>query len=417
MIAQSLPVVTSLLLLLVLARLLGRLAHRCRQPPIIGEMLAGIILGPALFGWIAPDPRLLGISDLAVFLIVLSAGLEIEFKHVMEGLRGRGIALAGLAFGLPLVLGMAVGAAFGLDLMRTVFLGLCVSITALPVAVRILDSFGALDTNVARYAIATAILNDVAALMAVGVILTLPEQRTLGAITLSVIYAGGKLALLAAIILGFNLAIEQAQRRGVRVYLIPEKLTALFGPEALLGAVAIFVLFFASVSEMLGFHFIIGAFFGALLLGRHLFSNEQYTALEKTLASVTGGFLAPIFFASIGLEFSIVAMDSAAFVGVVLLTSILSKMAAGWLGGRLIGMTTNEALSLGVILNGRGVMELVIANIAYQRGFIDSSLFSTLVLMGMVTTFITPILFRRTFIPTAARRGGTTSPSVTAETS
>lgn len=396
------PLLTSLLLLIVLSRLLGKLFARFNQPAIVGEMLAGVILGPAVLNLVHANQALSGISELAVFLVVLSAGLEMDFKEVLAAMRGRGLWIALLGFIVPFMSGALVGVAFNLDVMRTVFLGLCVSITALPVAVRILESFKLLNTKIARYSVATAIVNDLAALLCLGVILDLPDQKTFRAVALSVFETGGKLLLLGAFILGFNWFLQRLESKGVPIHRIPEKLVNIFGSEALLGIVVSFVLVFASVSEMLGFHFVIGAFFGALLISKEFFLASRYTELEKSLATVTGGFLAPIFFAYLGLEFNITQMRSVGFVLAVLAVSILSKVVAGWLGGRIAKLPNHEALGLGIILNGRGVMELVVASIAFKHGFIGQGLFSTLVLMGVVTTIMTPLLFRRFVLPKMA---------------
>jgi len=135
-------------------------------------MLAGVILGPSLLHLIEADAALSGIAEFAVFLIVLSAGLEMNFRDVIDSLRGKGIVIAVLGFVIPLTGGMLVGVAFDLDGMRTVFLGLCVSITALPVTVSILKSFNLLDSDIARYSVATAIFNDIMALILGGIIFT-----------------------------------------------------------------------------------------------------------------------------------------------------------------------------------------------------------------------------------------------------
>jgi Kef-type K+ transport system membrane component KefB len=397
------PLLTSLLLLIVVARLLGALLVRFKQPALVGEMLAGVILGPAVLNLVQAGPALSGISELAVFLVVLSAGLEMNFEDVIGIFRqGKGLLIALLGFVIPLLAGVLVGVVFGFDVMRTVFLGLCVSITALPVAVRILSSFNLLNTDIAKYSVATAVINDIAALLALGVILDLPTVRSFHAIAMSILFTGGKLILLAALVIGFNRVIGKIEKKGVHLHLLPEKLVSIFGNEALFGIVIAFVLAFGSISEALGFHFVIGAFFGALLIDKKFFLVSRYDELERTLGSITGGFLAPVFFAYLGLEFKITEMHSPSFVASVLVVSVVSKVLAGWIGGRLAKMPPAEALGLGIILNGRGIMELVVAGIAYQRGFIGSGLFSTLVLMGVVTTLLTPILFRRFVLPRLA---------------
>lgn len=400
------PFLTALLILIVTARLLGQLFSRINQPAIIGEMLAGVILGPSLFNLISPTPALSGISEFAVFLIVLSAGLEMNFKEVIDSMRGKGVVIALLGFLLPLSGGILVGVGFGLDVSRTIFLGLCVSITALPVTISILQSFKLLDSNIARYSIATAIFNDIAALLVLGVILNLPEQKSYQAVGSAIFHASWKLILLIVLILAVSLLIKKAIEKGIHIDQLSEKLVHFIGNEALFGLLLLLVLVFGSVSTALGFHFVIGAFFGALLIDRTFFLPSRYKELELTLSSITGGFLAPVFFAYLGLEFKVQVIDSFWFVAVVLAVSIATKILAGWLGGRLIGLSKSDALGIGFILNGRGVMELVIASIAYERGFIGQDLFSVLVLMGVITTLITPLMFRKWILPQLADPSG-----------
>jgi Kef-type K+ transport system membrane component KefB len=390
---------TSLLILIIVARLFGQIFQRFNQPAIVGEMLAGVLLGPSVLNLIHANAALSGVSELAVFLIVLSAGLEMNFKDIVDALRGKGIVIAILGFVIPLAAGMIVGVVFQLDVMRTVFLGLCVSITALPVAIRILQSFKLLDSDIASYSVATAIFNDIAALLALGVILNLPVQGSLRTVGISILGTSWKLVALGCFILGFNLLLQKVIEKGIHIERIAENLLDALGNEALFGILVLFVLAFGSVSEALGFHFIIGAFFGALLIDPKYFFASRYHELDRTLRSVTEGFLAPVFFAYLGLEFNVGAMTSVSFVTVVLAVSIGSKILAGWLGGRLIGLSEARSLGIGIILNGRGVMELVIASIAYDLGFIGQGLFSTLVLMGVVTTLITPLMLRKWVMP------------------
>lgn len=387
----------SLLVLIVVARLFGRLFARYNQPELIGEILAGVLLGPALLNLIQPNAALAGVTELAVFLIILNAGLEIKFSDIFDAMRGRGMLLAVLSFMIPFIGGVLVSAAYQQDVMRMIFLGLCISITALPVAVKLLESLGILRTPIAKYALATAVVNDVTALFILGIVLNMPEQLTFADAASAVGLATVKLGLLAVVVLSMNWLLAWLDQRNLSIQTIPESLIRIFGPEALFGIVVVFVLIFGSISEALGFHFVIGAFFGALFLDKQHFLASRYEDLKGTLASITNGFLAPIFFAYLGLEFQIKAIRELDFPTIVILVSILTKLLAGWFGGRLVGMANREAIGLGCVLNGRGVMELVVAGIAYQKGFIGPTMFSTLVLMGILTTFLTPIFFKQTF--------------------
>lgn len=388
---------SSLLLLIVVARLFGRLFARYNQPELIGEILAGVLLGPALLGLIEPNKALAGVTELAVFLIILNAGLEMRFSDIFSAMKGRGLLLAAISFFIPFGGGVVVAAAFGQDIMRMIFLGLCISITALPVAVKLMDSLGILHTPIAKFSLATAVVNDVAALFILGIVLNLPETLTLGDAGEAVGIATLKLIAMGLVVLCLNQLLNWLEKRNVNVQALPEAMIRVFGPEALFGIVIVFVLIFGTISEALGFHFVIGAFFGALFLDKKHFIASRYKDLQSTLGSVTNGFLGPIFFAYLGLELQLVSLSDWEFPLIVIVVSIVTKLFAGWLGGLMVGMEHREAMGLGAVLNGRGVMELVVAGIAYQNGFIGPTMFSTLVLMGIVTTFLTPIFFKQIY--------------------
>lgn len=385
---------TDLLLLIVVARILGHLMTRLRQPALIGELIAGIILGPSMLNHVHMTEQLAGIAGLAIFFIVLSAGMEMSFGDVIGAARGYGLLIAAFSFLMPLAAGFIIGLASGLPPTTTMVLALCISITALPVAVRILEGFNMLNSRIARYAIASSVINDLAALLLLGLLFNVPRQAGFSAVMIASLVSAGKLLGFIAIIVAMEYFLRALSRGKKTTLRFSEKFATWFGAEALFGLVILFVLSFAAISESLGFHSVIGAFLGALLISREMFVAARYKQLEQTLNSVSRGFLAPIFFATLGLEFSVQGMPSPWFVGIVLAASIIFKILPGWVGGRMAGLGRPEALGLGFILNGRGVMELVVAKIALESAFIDLPLFSTLLLVGMVTTLITPMLFR-----------------------
>ena len=393
------PLLSTILVLLVSARLLGQLMVRIKQPALVGEILAGIILGPAILKWIEPNESLQGISELSIFLIVVTAGLEMEIREVLGTIKGRGLVATMMGFIIPLGGGILFGKLTGMDSIRSFFLGLCMSITALPVTIQILSSFNLLQSRIANFSIATSILNDILGLLCLGIILDQHQGSAPGELwplIFSVIKTSLKLSLFAVIVYLTNRLIQWGAHKTTYIERAITKLEDLFGPEAIFGTVIIFVLFFGSMSENLGSHFIIGAFFGALLLGQNVFEPSVYSDLKNTVASLTSGFLGPVFFAYIGLSFSVSAFSHTAMILGVLLISILTKFLGGYAGGKILGMSNREAIGSGIILNGRGIMELVVANIAYQKNLIDRELFSTLIIMGVITTVMTPLLFVRT---------------------
>lgn len=400
------PLLTTILVLLIVARLLGQLMVRLKQPALVGEIFAGIILGPAVLNWIEPNRALEGISELSVFLIVVAAGFEMEMGEVVKAIKGRGFVAAMLGFLIPLAGGIILGSALGMDAIRTFFLGLCMSITALPVTVQILSSFNLLQSKIANFSIATSILNDILGLLCLGIILDrqhIPSASGLAPLIISVLKTSLKLSLFAVLVFITNRLLQWGTHKTKYIERTIQKLEDVFGPEAIFGSAIIFVLFFGSMSETLGSHFIIGAFFGALLLSHDVFGTSVFSGLQNTVTSLTSGFLGPVFFAYIGLSFSIHAFSNPMIILGVLLVSVVTKLLGGFLGGKLLRMSNLEALGSGIILNGRGIMELVVANIAYQKKLIDQDLFSTLIIMGIITTVMTPMLFAKTNLGSTIR--------------
>jgi Kef-type K+ transport system membrane component KefB len=169
------------------------------------------------------------------------------------------------------------------------------------------------------------------------------------------------------------------------------------GKESLFAVFFVFVLLFATVTENLGLHFIVGAFFAAMLISNSLIGTENVKAIEKSTSNISMGFLAPIFFASIGLEFNVSSIANLGLLAAVLVVSYASKIFGGFLGSRIAGYSSRFSLTLGIGLNARGIMELVIANIAYRNELISTEVFSILVIMGIVTTLTTPVLLKRAF--------------------
>jgi hypothetical protein len=169
------------------------------------------------------------------------------------------------------------------------------------------------------------------------------------------------------------------------------------GKEPLFALTLLFVFAFSTLTELIGLHFVVGAFFGSMILSRRILGRENYQEVEKMASGVTMGFLAPVFFAAIGVEFQVSALTSVTVVVAVLVAAFVTKVSGGYIGGRLAGLNSPESWVMGFGMNGRGVMELVIADLALKRGFITNDLFSTLVFMGMATTVMTPMLLKWAF--------------------
>ena len=392
----ELPFFTNLLILLVTAKVFGEILEHFKQPAMIGEIIAGILLGPSLLNLIHPTQDIKVISELGIFLLVILAGLEINIDDILKSLRGKSLIISIMAFFVPLLSGFAVGHFFGLKLMTTMFIGLCIAITALPVSIRILMDLGKLNSEVGQKIISVAIFDDVVALAILGVLLNL-EDSNMTLVSVVKIASISLLKLLVFIgLLAFSYyLIKRMTKNGNFVEnTLSKMLSFIKGKESLFAIFFVFILLFSSATEALGFHFIIGAFFAAMLLSESILGKENLITIEKTTSSLAMGFLAPIFFASIGLEFNLFSIHNMELLTTVVLVSYLSKIIGGYFGSSLAGLNKMKSLVMGFGLNARGIMELVIANIAYKAGLIDNEIFSILVIMGVLTTITTPIMLK-----------------------
>ncbi|AZI70743.1 cation:proton antiporter [Cloacibacterium normanense] len=395
----ELPFFTNLLILLVVAKVFGEIFERFKQPAMIGEIIAGIIVGPSLLNIVHRTEDIKVISELGIFLLVIIAGLEINLDDILKSLKGRNIIISLMAFFVPILSGIAVGYYFDKDIMTTVFIGLCVAITALPVSIRILMDLGKINSYIGQKIISVAIFDDVIALTILGLILNINDSE----MTLSNVVKNASISLLKLTIFvvilfaAYYLIKKLSNRENYFERQLNKLLLLLKGKESLYAIFFVFVLTFSTITESLGLHFIIGAFFAAMLISENLVGKKHLDSFHKTTNGLAMGFLAPIFFAGIGLEFNVTSIQNIGLLLTVIAVSYFSKIFGGYFGGRMAGLDSKNSLTLGIGLNARGIMELVIANIAYKAGLINAEVFSILVIMGVLTTLSTPIMLKRSF--------------------
>jgi len=374
----DLPLFTNLLILLVAARIIGVVFQRFKQPAMIGEVLAGIVLGPSLLNFIHRTEDIKVISELGVFLLVIIAGLEIDIDHILDSLKGRNILISIMAFILPMGGGALVGYYFDQDILSTMFIGLCVAITALPVSIRILMDLGKVKTEVGQKIISVAIFDDVLALTILGVLLSIKDTE----MTAAEVINAGSVSLLKLFLFIFILGlvyfqIKKLVRKGNYIQESLDNLVSFLKvKESLFTLFFVFVLLFSTFTETLGLYFIVGAFFASMLISDALIGKHNMKEIENTTSNLAMGFLAPIFFAGIGLEFVVSSIQNVGLLISILAVSYLSKIAGGFIGGTLAGLKSKVSLALGIGLNARGIMELVIANIAFKNELISQEVFS-----------------------------------------
>jgi Kef-type K+ transport system membrane component KefB len=385
-------VLLEIIALFALARLFGEIFERAKLPALAGEILAGVILGPLLLGFVLPSPPIELAANLGIFFIVYAAGMEMTFHGVKRAIKESGAAVAAGSFVLPFLLGFCIALEFGYELKGALFLGLALSLTALPVSVRILSDLNWLNTDVGQAIITAGLLCDIAGL----VVLAIMTNWT-SAMAGFDIYA---LAVVALKIVLFFLVLVTVER----ILSLREKAVArriVGASEKLLSKGAVFsvplitVFAFSAFAELLGLHFIVGTFFGSVIVAEHLFPKKDEAQLRHGISIISNGFLAPIFFAYLGLIAVTFELALVPVFFALLVAAVVGKVAGSYIGARAAGFTRWPASMIGVGMNGRGAMELVISLVGLQLGLISGGTFSILVVLGIVTTLMTSLILRQ----------------------
>ena len=283
-------------------------------------MLAGVVWGPLALDRIHAVPALTSVSDIAALVVVIAAGLEMRLRDVRAVFRGAGPLALVPAFLIPAVAGVALAWASGEPPRAAIVVGLCTSVTALPVALRILGQAGMLQTRVAAVAISSALLGDVVVL-----------------IGLVVAGAGGRVNVPYPVV----------------VFLVA-----------------------LAVSDLAD-------------------RFEPARRFKRLLAVATDTVFGPLFLAYQGVHVAPDALPGAGFLAALIAVAVVFKLAGGYWTGLASGLSRRDARGVAVVVNARGLMEIVIAGIAFRAGLVSAPIFSALLIMGTVTTMLTPPLLTR----------------------
>jgi Kef-type K+ transport system membrane component KefB len=415
-----LPVLVQLIVIIAAARAFGALARKLGQPSVVGEIVAGILLGPSLFGWLSPElfaavfrPSLPGVeqaladaalpkiftvlAQLGLIFLLFLVGLEFEADHIRE--KGRSavlISIVGIA--VPFALGAALApiihpylephpASGGKPVSLpglTLFLGVALSITAIPVLGRIMMELNITRTRVGTITITAAAVDDV-----------------LGWILLASVAAAVQAnfdPLETLRMVGLTVAFVLVMLFAVRPLLVRYFTASLRAHHGRLGATALAVLFVSVLLSGVATNLIgIFAVFGPFVLGAVLSDQEDLRrAASAKLRDVVNGFFVPVFFTYTGLRTDIGALHGAAMwlvCGAVTLAAVAGKLAGCGLAARVSGFTWKESGIIGAMMNARGLIALVVINAGYELGVVPKSLYCVLVIMAVVTTAMTtPLL-------------------------
>jgi len=376
-------IIIGLIAILVLAKVLGEVAERLGYPSMIGEIIAGIILGPTILGLVHFDDTISLFADLGIIALLFISGAEINLRSFSKAKRvSVATAVAGVI--LPFVLGVLVAFLFSLNPEQMLFMGIVLSATSIGIVVRTLIEMKRLNSTVGYTIVGAAILDDIIGIMLLAVLSSVAIKQEGDPFITLIPMIVGLVFLAILIVFGRNLVSRlYGSTRLARTHEMPYAVAIILGISM------------AALTHLLGLHYAIGAFVAGLILGPQLQKNVR---LLESLTDFAFGFMATFFFASIGLLFAISVNDlfSLLVLGVVL-AAMTGKVVGGYLGSIKFMSTKREALLVGVGLCPRGEMALIIANVAYINGIIGEAIFTAVTVMVIVTILFTPTALKRGF--------------------
>ena len=387
-------------IMIIIGRLFSELARKFKQPGVIGEIIAGILLGPTILGMIQPDwftflfPAtstsgviLSGFVQVAVVMLLFIAGLEVDLHIVVQ--QGRQAVLTSfLGLVIPFFFGFIFPYSFpeffGIAdpearLTFALFMGTAMAITALPVIVRILMDLNLFRSKMGLLVVASAMIDDTVGWMIFSVILSMIGKGSEMPLW--------KTALLTLSFAAFTLTIG----RGLLNRVLPWVNRTLAWPGGVLSLSLALCFLGAAFTEYIG----INAIFGAFIIGVALGDSEHFSERAKEIVhQFINNIFAPLFFVSIGLRVNFIANFDLLLTVIIIVIAFACKIIGSGLGTRLGGFTWGESLAAGFGMSARGAMEIILGLIALENGLINETVFVSLVIMALVTSMTSGPLMR-----------------------
>jgi Kef-type K+ transport system membrane component KefB len=402
---QTLVVVLiQLIFIVIAARLAGSAAVAVRQPRAVGEIIAGLLLGPSLFGYLLPDlsrsiftvasaEPVMILSQIGLILLMFQIGSDFDFDHLAHGRNKRAvIAVTAASITAPLLFGLVLGyftapiLASKVDpLAYSLFVASALAITAVPILGRILREFNLTRTETGVIAISAAAANDVIGwFMLAGI-------SAYASATFSQQQLGLRIAGLGVLILTLWLIGRPLVAGFLRAFPVKDNKV----PPPLMAVVLALIFAVGVCTQKLGIFTIFGGFLVGILFQKH---HAFVEAWREQVGQFVLVFFLPIFFTYTGLRTNILGLDSMsdwAWCGIIFAAAVLSKIIPVYFAARASGIAARDAEILGVLMNTRALMELIVLNIGLHLGIIPSQVFTMLVIMAVGTTIMTGPLLQR----------------------
>lgn len=368
--------ILQIIIILLATKLAGELSIRLGQPSVLGKIIVGIILGPALLGWVHDTELVSVFSQIGVLLLMFLAGLETNLKDLNENKKSAlFVAIGGIL--APIVMSYAVAQYYDFSMAESIFIGLLLSATSVSISVQVLRELGWLNSKEGSALLGAAVLDDIIVVILIAVAMSVFA----GADTNIALLIGKKIIFFIIIILASK-------------WLVP-KFIQIFSKfkvtEGVLSAGLIICFGFAYFAEYVGVAGIIGTFFAGVAIAQTNYGHE----IEKQVQPIAYGIFVPFFFVSIGLSVSFEGIgDQIVFMIVFSIIAILSKFIGSGLGARLSGFNNRSSMGIGAGMISRGEVALILAALGLEGGLLPTEYYTSMIIVIIVTTLVTPPLLK-----------------------
>ncbi|BBN97671.1 cation:proton antiporter [Sporolactobacillus terrae] len=368
-----------LTIIILATKIAGHLSVYLKQPAVLGELIVGIIIGPALLGWIPNSDLIHQLSEIGVILLMFIAGLETDLASLRSNAKSSSaVAVGGILF--PLGFGFIAGMALGMNMAHAIFLGLILSATSVSITVQTLKEMKQLHTRESITILGAAVLDDVLVIVLLAFVMSFiggGDQNVF-------LVIGEKVLFFATILLiswkGVPLAMRVLGKLNVS--------------EPLISAALVLCFIYAYYAELLGVAGIIGAFIAGATIGQTKFRK----IIEQKAEPIAYGVFVPIFFVSIGLNVSFSGIgQQMIFIVVLSLLAIGTKLVGAGTGAYLTGFDLHGSIKVGAGMISRGEVALILAKLGLDAHLLAERYFTPLILVVMVTTLVTPPLLKILF--------------------
>jgi Kef-type K+ transport system membrane component KefB len=385
--------IINLLIILAVAWPMSAFFARLGLPVMLGQLVTGLLLGPAVLNIIGPSEGLMFLADLGIFFAMFYAGMEMDPKELLEHI-WPSLAVAVGGFVLPFAMGFLVARFFGGTIFQALFIGIGLSITAIAVQAVILQEMQIHRTKIGHVIMGAAIADDILSLIGLSVLLGLVKTGGVEAVGILVILLKVSAFFAFTILAGhfiipvFTRKLDDYNAKGFTFAMIS-------------------ALVMASAAELAGLHTVIGAFLAGQFVRKEIMHENIYNAISDRFYGLSHGFLMPVFFASLAFHIHFEwSLSFLFFALAITITAILGKLVGCGIGALIFGYSKRESTIIGFGMNGRGAVELVIVAVVIAlsddlltQGVITEPLltenqFSALVLMAFITTLLAPLMLR-----------------------